>query len=160
MNNQTEITKWQSGLLVALRFLIGWHLLYEGIYKLVNPEWSSIAFLSQSQWILSGIAKWINSNPGVLNAVDFLNTWGLIAIGLGLMLGLFTRAAAIAGTCLLGLYYLFNPPFIGMGTTVPLEGNYLIVNKNLIEAVMLLLLAVSPAARLLGLDTLFSKRKK
>jgi len=158
MNNQIEISRWQSGLLVALRFLIGWHLLYEGIYKLINPEWSSIAFLAESQWIFASISDWIISNSGVLSTVDFLNTWGLIAIGLGLILGLFTRAAAIAGCSLLGLYYLFNPPFIGMGTTVPLEGNYLVVNKNLIEAIMLLLIALSPSARLLGLDTILLNR--
>jgi thiosulfate dehydrogenase [quinone] large subunit len=161
MNEQTEISKWQSSLLLILRFLIGWHLLYEGIYKFLNPEWSSIAFLAESKWIFAGIADWIISNPGVLDTVDFLNTWGLMAIGLGLILGLLTRAAAIAGTALLGLYYLFYPPFIGIGTTVPLEGNYLLVDKNLIEAVLLLLIAVSPSARLFGLDTLFfNKRNK
>jgi len=160
MNDRFVISKWQSALMVVLRFLIGWHLLYEGIYKLFNPSWSSIAFLANSKWIFAGIADWITSNEGVLNAVDLLNTWGLIAIGLGLILGLFTRPAAIAGTVLLGLYYLFNPPFIGMGTSISLEGNYLIVNKNLIEAVMLLLIAVSPAAKSFGLDSLLSNRKE
>jgi len=159
MYDQMEVSKWQSGVLITLRFLIGWHLLYEGIFKLINPEWSSMAFLAESQWILSGTADWIVSNQGVLTAVDFLNTWGLISIGLGLILGLFTRVAAIAGTCLLGLYYLFNPPFIGMNLSVPLEGNYLLVNKNLIEAVAMLLIAVSPSARLLGLDTLIANKK-
>jgi thiosulfate dehydrogenase [quinone] large subunit len=154
------ISKWQSGLLVLLRFLIGWHLLYEGIYKLINPQWSSLAFLAELEWIFGGIADWISTNPGVLNVVDFLNAWGLTAIGLGLILGLFTRTAAIAGTVLLGLYYLFHPPFIGAGISIPLEGNYLIVNKNLIEAVMLLLLAVSPASRLYGLDMLIANRKR
>jgi thiosulfate dehydrogenase [quinone] large subunit len=160
MNDRMIISKWQIGLLVALRFLIGWHLLYEGIWKLANPQWSSIAFLAESQWIFAGIANWITSSQGVLHTVDFLNTWGLIAIGLGLILGLFTRIAAIAGTVLLGLYYLFQPPFIGVEITVPLEGNYLIVNKNLIEAVMLLLLAVSPASRLFGLDAIIAKRNR
>lgn len=159
MNKLLKNTKWQIVIFVALRFLIGWHLLYEGIYKLANPEWSSIAYLSESKWIFSGLASWIMSNQGVLNVVDFLNQWGLIAIGLGLVLGLFTRAAAIAGASLLGLYYLFNPPFIGMGTNVPMEGNYLLVNKNLIEAVTLLLLAVSAQARFYGLDILIGKQK-
>ena len=158
MNTHAEISKWQCGLLVTLRFLIGWHLLYEGLFKFLKPEWSSYGFLEGSQWILSGVADWITSNPGVLNVVDLLNTWGLIAIGLGLVLGLFTRTAAIAGTLLLALYYLFNPPLIGLTTLAPTEGNYLIVNKNLIEAVMLLLIAVSPAARLYGLDSLFARK--
>ena len=30
--------------LVTLRFLIGWHFLYEGISKLLNPYWSSAAY--------------------------------------------------------------------------------------------------------------------
>ena len=154
-----ETSKWQCGLLVTLRFLIGWHLLYEGLFKFLKPEWTSYWFLEESKWILSGVAHWITSNQGVLDSVDFLNTWGLILIGLGLILGLFTRAAAFAGAILIGLYYLFNPPLVGITTMAPMEGNYLIVNKNLIEAVMLLLLAVSPAARMYGLDSLFANRK-
>jgi thiosulfate dehydrogenase [quinone] large subunit len=159
MNNQHLLNKWQSAILIALRFLIGWHFLYEGIYKLAHPEWSSIAFLAQSEWIFSGIADWIISNAGILHMVDLLNTWGLTAIGLGLVLGLFTRPAAIAGTVLLMLYYLFNPPFIGMGAMVPMEGNYLLVNKNLIEAVTLVLIAVSPVAKRYGLDMLIANHK-
>lgn len=160
MNKPYFNSRWQSGILVCLRILIGWHLLYEGIYKFVHPEWSSIAFLAQSKWIFSGIADWITSNAGLLHMVDLLNTWGLTAIGLGLVLGLFTRPAAIAGTVLLMLYYLFNPPFIGMGAMVPMEGNYLIVNKNLIEAVTLLLIAVTPAAKRYGLDMLIQHPSK
>jgi thiosulfate dehydrogenase [quinone] large subunit len=159
MNTQYEVTKWQCGLLVTLRFLIGWHLLYEGVVKVLNPEWSAYAFLAGSQGIFAGIADRITSNQGILGVVDSLNTWGLVAIGLALILGLMTRPAAIAGAALLGLYYLFNPPFIGIAPTIPMEGNYLIVNKNLIEAVALLLIAVSPAARSYAMDALFEKRK-
>ena len=91
MKSPDSKLRWQTGVLVFLRFLIGWHFLYEGLYKLIHPEWSSMAFLAQAQGFLSGVAQWITSSEGVLNAVDALNTWGLIAIGLGLVLGLFTR---------------------------------------------------------------------
>jgi thiosulfate dehydrogenase [quinone] large subunit len=110
--------------------------------------------LANAQWIFSGIADWIISSQGVLTVVDTLNTWGLILIGLGLVLGLFTRISSLAGFVLLMLYYLFNPPFIGMELAGPMEGNYLMVNKTLIEAVALLYMAVTPLSRHFGLDAL------
>ena len=152
--------KWQQGSLVALRIIIGWHILYEGIYKLLHPEWSALAFLDNSQWIFSGIADRIISNPALLNAVDAMNTWGLILMGLGLVLGLFTRISSLAGFTLLLLYYLFNPPFIGMDVTGSVEGNYLMINKTLIEALCLLYIAVTPLSRNFGLDMFRPKYHK
>jgi thiosulfate dehydrogenase [quinone] large subunit len=49
--------------LVTLRVLIGWHILYEGVSKLINPYWSSAAYLLDSKWIFSDLAKTIVSNP-------------------------------------------------------------------------------------------------
>jgi thiosulfate dehydrogenase [quinone] large subunit len=157
MEFQSRQMKWQQGALVSLRFLIGWHMLYEGLYKLIHPEWSALAFLANAQGFLSGIADWIVSSPGVLTTVDALNTWGLIAIGLGLVLGLFTRGAALGGCALLLLYYLFNPPFIASAPGASVEGNYLLVSKTLIEAVVLLYIAVTPLSRRFGLDMLRKK---
>jgi len=157
-------TNLQLTTLVALRLLIGWHLLFEGISKFMNPSWSSIGFLKESQWIMSGFAKWICSNNNVLHVVDILNIWGLIAIGVGLIIGLCTRPAAILGTLLLLMYYLNNAPIIGIEYTIPSEGNYLIVSKTLIEAVALFVLAVFPAGSIVGLDVLvvrfFNKKIK
>ena len=155
----------QKFVLLTLRILIGWHILYEGISKLLIPNWSSAGFLSESKWILSGFSSWIVSNTGILHIVDFLNTWGLIAIGLGLIVGLFTRIAAISGAILLMLYYLNNPPLIGLEYSIPTEGNYLVVSKTLIEAVSLLVLAIFPTGLFAGLDSMvsefkFSNRKK
>ena len=62
---------------IVLRVLIGWHLLYEGVSKILNPYWSSAAFLLDSKWIFSGIAKTIASNPGLLGFVDYLNMFYL-----------------------------------------------------------------------------------
>ena len=149
----------QVYVLVALRLLIGWHILYEGFSKLLIPNWSSLGFLKESKWILSGFSNWIISNPGILKAVDLLNTYGLILIGLGLILGLFTRAAAISGAILLFTYYFNNPPLIGLEYTVPTEGSYLIVSKTLIEAVALIALAVFPSGLFAGLDMLINRNK-
>jgi thiosulfate dehydrogenase [quinone] large subunit len=152
MKETTIYTPVQRFMLVALRILIGWHILYEGFAKLLIPNWTSASFLGESKWILSGFSQWIMSNPGVLHTVDFLNTWGLIAIGLGLILGLFTRAASITGAILLFVYYLNNPPLIGLEYSVPSEGAYLVVSKTLIEAAALVVLAVFPSGLFAGLD--------
>lgn len=159
MKDKEIYTSWQLTVLVILRFLIGWHLLYEGVAKLLNPNWSSAGFLSESKWILSGFSDWIISNSDVLHIVDFLNTWGLIAIGAGLIIGLFTRIAAISGAILLFMYYFNNPPLIGLEYAMPSEGNYLIINKTLIEAVTLLIFVFFPTGSFVGIDVLIARVK-
>lgn len=159
MKNIKTLTKLQQTTLVILRFIIGWHLLYEGIVKLLNPDWSSAGFLAESKWILSGFSNWIISNSGILQIVDFLNTWGLIAIGTGLIVGLFTRIAAISGVLLLLMYYFNNPPFIGLEYSMPSEGNYLIVSKTLIETVALFVLVVFPTGSIANLDKIVCRFK-
>lgn len=153
-------TKLQLITLVALRIIIGWHLLYEGVSKLLTPGWSSVGFLRESQWIMSGCAKWIISHGNILAIVDFLNVWGLIAIGLGLILGLSTRIATISGAALVLIYYLNNAPIIGIEYSIPAEGSNLVVSKTLIEAVALLVLTVFPTGSIVGLDVFITRLKK
>jgi uncharacterized membrane protein YphA (DoxX/SURF4 family) len=150
----------QLWILVLLRTVIGWHLLYEGIAKLYTPDWSAASYLEVSRWIFAGIFQWIAATPDVMAVIDFLNIWGLILIGLGLMLGIFTRYASIAGMVLLALYYLSNPPFVGLDFGIPTEGNYLIVNKNLVELFALAVLAWFPQAHYLGIEWLIRKHRK
>ena len=160
MKNKKQFSNLQLTVLVILRMIIGWHLLYEGFAKLLNPNWSSAGFLKESQWIMSGFAEWITSNGGILNVVDFLNTWGLIAIGLALILGFFGRLGAFFGAALVLMYYLNSPPLTGIEYTLPAEGNNLIVNKTLIEAVALLLLALFPTSHIVGLDLFINQAGK
>jgi thiosulfate dehydrogenase [quinone] large subunit len=145
--------------LVALRMLIGWHFFYEGLAKLLNPYWTSAGYLSESKWWFSDLFISLAASPGALGVVDFLNTWGLIAIGVGLMLGLLTRGVTIAGIVLLVLYYIAAPPFVGYVYAMPSEGAYLVVNKVLIELAAMLVLLAFPTGTIVGLDRLiFWKR--
>src|SRR5262249_26410916 len=137
---------------VVLRVLIGWHVLYEGVSKIANPAWSAAGYLGQSRGPLASLFRWMASDPNVLANVDFLNRWGLTAIGLGLVLGCFTRAAAASGMLVLLLFYLCNPPFVGYYYSVPTEGSYLIVNKNLVEIAALAVVLVTGSGRAAGLD--------
>ncbi len=143
--------------LVTLRVLIGWHILYEGLAKLINPYWSSAAYLLDSKWIFSGWAESIVSDPTLLTISDYVNMWGLTLVGLCLVLGLYSRHAAIGGMVFILLYYLFAPPLLGLEYSRPGEGSYLIVNKNLIEACALFVLYTFPTSHLIGLDRLLSK---
>jgi thiosulfate dehydrogenase [quinone] large subunit len=138
--------------LIALRLAIGWHFLYEGLAKLANPNWTSAGYLLDSAGFMKNIFYSLATNPDALKIVDFLNIWGLILIGLGLILGLFTRAAIISGIVLMAFYYLSHPPFTGMKYAVPSDGSYLVVNKMVIEALALGVLLVFPTWKEWGVD--------
>ena len=141
-----------------VRILIGWHFLYEGLAKLFSP-WSSAGYLMGSQWIFSGVFHSIAENPGLLHAIDMLNIIGLIAVGICLLLGLFTRTASIVGAFLILLYYVANPPFIGYLSETTGEGHYLIVNKQLIEMAVLVLFIFLPRSFFWSIDRLISRMR-
>jgi uncharacterized membrane protein YphA (DoxX/SURF4 family) len=155
-----KYTKVQLAILVLVRIAIGWHFLYEGIVKLFITDWSSASYLENSRWIFSGVFQGIAANPGLLNLADFLMIWGLILIGLGLMLGAFTRIATWSGIFILTLFYVAYPPFVGLDYGVPAEGMYLIVNKNLIELLALILLTRFSTGHIFGLDRYYRIFKK
>jgi thiosulfate dehydrogenase (quinone) large subunit len=154
---EQQYSKPQLWMLVILRVAIGWHLLYEGVIKLINPNWSSVGYLLDSKGWFAGIFHSIAANPDVLQVADFLNIWGLILIGLGLILGLFTKVSSYAGIALLALYYLSHPPLLNAVYAIPSEGNYMFVNKNLIELITLAVLVLFPTGKIVGLDRFIYK---
>jgi thiosulfate dehydrogenase (quinone) large subunit len=158
LNLKTSYTRMQLSSLVVLRVIIGWHFLYEGMTKIINPDWSSVGFLLDSKGIFSGLFVWLASNAGLLRVVDFLNMWGLVAIGLGLILGIFGRIAKIGGILLLAFYFLSHPPMIGFRFSAPSEGAYLWVNKNLVELFALVVLYYFPSSHIIGFDRLICKK--
>ena len=121
--------KLQSIMIPVIRIIIGWHFLYEGLSKLLEQDWSSKAFLIYSNGFLASFFRFLANSDAILKIVDILNIWGLILIGLALVLGIFSRFAAISGILLLSLYYLANPPAI-------------IVNILLIEILALSILLI------------------
>ncbi len=160
MTEQTRrYTRFQATVLIVLQLFIGWHFLYEGLAKLMNPHWTAAGYLADSQWWFSGLFVQLAASPMGLTIVDLLNAWGLVAIGLGLMLGFLTRYAAWAGVVVLLLYYIAAPPFAGYVYGMPAEGSYLMVNKVLIEAAALGILLAFPTRSLFGLDKLFDIRR-
>ncbi|MDR1155172.1 MAG: DoxX family membrane protein [Bacteroidales bacterium] len=143
--------------LVVLRVLVGWHFLYEGIVKILNPKWTSYAYLMDAKGIFRKGYHFIADNPGFLKIVNILNEWGLFLIGLSLITGCLTRMSTIGAMALLAVYYLSHIPFVGADYLLPSEGAYLWVDKNLIEIAVLFVLLVFPTSRITGIDRFIFK---
>ena len=152
------MNSYQKFSFVLTRILIGWHFLYEGITKAYNPNWTSKGYLLSSQGILQGFFKWLASDS-MIGIVDNLNVILLLIVGITLLLGYAEKPGYFIGICLLLLYYLSHPPFPGLeqGAT---EGNYYLVNKNLIEAAAMLILLQFPTSHIFGLKIFISKKPK
>ena len=82
MLREKNYSGWQLWSLVILRVAIGWHFMYEGITKLLNPNWSSMGYLMDSKGLFGGMFQAMAGNAGVLNVMDFLNVWGLVLMPL------------------------------------------------------------------------------
>jgi uncharacterized membrane protein YphA (DoxX/SURF4 family) len=86
--------------------------------------------------------------------IDLATMYGLTVLGICLLVGLFTRTACLLSAGFLVMTYLCMPPFPWLPSAPNNEGYYLFVNKNVIEALALLVLATTASGRWLGLDAL------
>ena len=146
--------------LTALRMAIGWHLLYEGIAKMLQGNWSSASYLSSSTWIFAKFFRLIAEAPWALKTVDIINMWALAILGICLVLGFLTRSTAICSAGLLMIYYLAHPPFMAGGDPLAGPGSYLIIDHNLVESAALVVLALVRPGSLYGLDRLLFNRRR
>ncbi len=124
----------------------------------------------------------LQSSPWLLNLSNVAIPWLLILSGIGLMLGLCTRVSIVIAVSLLAMFYAATPPFdfapASLATNWPgfqsnmqhaewagnhlpqSEGNYLLVNKNLIEMLALICLFVVQAGNFFALDLLFKGQQQ
>jgi thiosulfate dehydrogenase (quinone) large subunit len=138
--------------ITALRVLVGWHFLYEGLAKLTAGSWTAAGYLKQAKGPLAESYRWLTTRPDLLANADSITMWGLTVVGACLILGLFTRLASLAGIAFILLFYLAAPPLIGYFYAIPSEGSYLIVNKNLVELSALVVILLTGSGRFAGLD--------
>ena len=74
--------------------------------------------------------------------IDRVTEVSLTVIGVCLLLGLFTKIAALAAAAQLAIFYLASPPWPGLPATT-LGGHYMFVDRNLIELVAALVIAAT-----------------
>lgn len=98
----------------------------------------------ETAWSRFGIAslKWI----------DRIVQYGLLATGVCLILGLFTRTACLVGSLFLLMFYAAMPPLGLSAGGPPSEGHFLIINNNIIEILALFTIAVSLPYQRYGID--------
>ena len=130
---------WKKLIITLFRIAIGWHFLYEGFSKIMAGNWTATGYLVNSTGPFAGFYHAMAASEGLMKIIDPVNMAALVLIGLALFLGLAIRISSISGIILLMLYYFAYPPFGGdlFGAA---EGNLFIVNKNLIEALALVLI--------------------
>lgn len=157
-NMESKLNRNQTFFIVLLRVLVGWHLAYEGLVKLYNPSWTAKGYLLSAEGPFKEIFYSLAQNASLLQFIDFVNVWGLLLAGVGLILGLYDRYAAIVGASLVFLYYLAHPPLVGTSSAIS-EGSTIIVNKTLIEAVGLCVLSVIPTGYMIGVQRFIFLRK-
>ncbi len=159
------LSRWPMITITVLRVLVGWHFLYEGIAKFSSTTWTAAGYLKQARGPFAGLFHWLASQPNLLANADVMTMWGLTIVGLLLILGLFTRLAALGAIGFLLMFYFATPPFVGYFYSLPSEGSYLLVNKNLVELGALLVILTTRSGLFAGLDGLvhrlfFARRRR
>jgi thiosulfate dehydrogenase (quinone) large subunit len=145
---QARIKLWP---VAVLRIYAGVFFTYNGFHKVVNDRFTDgmVGFLggranNSPEFYRSFVESVVIPNKEIFAG---LVTFGEIAIGLALVLGLATRYAAIAGALLVTNFWLVK----GQGM---LDGT----NHDAVWLVIFLVLALVPAGRIAGLDDGLSDR--
>lgn len=138
MSNYTKLS------IFLLRVVFGWMFFYAGITKIVNPAWSAAGYLKGAH-TFAGFYNLLAS-PGVLPIVNFINEWGLLLLGVSLIIGIGVRISSILGAFLMLFYYL---PILQF--PYPNPHSY-IVDEHIVYIFALLFFAAIRAGRILGLE--------
>jgi uncharacterized membrane protein YphA (DoxX/SURF4 family) len=89
-----------------------------------------------------------------IDYIDWMTRWFLLVVGILLMVGLCTRLSCFSAAVFLLLTILTQPSVPWLPAPPVSEGNYLFVNKNVIEMVALLALMTTRSGKWAGLDAI------
>jgi thiosulfate dehydrogenase (quinone) large subunit len=131
--------------LFLLRLTLGWLFFYAGITKVLDPEWTAAGYIGAAKTFPQYFKLLLD--PKVLPIVNLVNEWGLLLIGVALILGLWVRFTAVLGVLLMILYYL---PLLQFPH--PNDHSYL-VDEHIVYIMSLFVLASSNAGKIWGLGT-------
>ena len=95
LNPGGHLSSWQQFILVLSRFCVGWHLFYQGLGKFQKAHWSAKGYLKSATGPMSSQFSKLAANAAWLTLADRATIWGLMIVGMLLMIGLFARWASV-----------------------------------------------------------------
>jgi uncharacterized membrane protein YphA (DoxX/SURF4 family) len=101
------------------------------------------------EYYLGFIPKWKK-----IEYLDWSTRWFLAVVGSMLMAGLFTRSSCFFAAGFLLMTNLIQPSVPWLPAAPNNEGNYLFVNKNMVEMLALLVLMTTRSGLWVGLDAI------
>lgn len=135
--------------LFLLRISLGVLFFYAGLSKIMNPDWTAATFLTGAK-TFNGMYTWFASADNI-GWVNFLNEWGQLLIGLGLIFGCLTRWACFFAAVMMIFYYF-------PGLEFPYIDHGFIVDQHLIYFFAFGVLSNFKSGEIWGLDMLFRKK--
>ena len=134
----------------TFRMLMAWTFLYAASHQVFNPKFSAAKFLSSTKTFHDLYAPL--TDPAFDPILTFLVSYGHLAIGLSLLVGLGVRVSSLAGFALVMLYWTAHMewPYIE-------NQNNFIVDYHIVYATVCLFLFANNAGQILGLDRFFGK---
>lgn len=144
MNNTADSTMATvKPYIASIRILLGFMFFYAGFTKVFDPSWSAEFYLRGAK-TFSGLYAFF-LQPDILPFINFINKWGLLFIGISLILGLYSRYFSLLGAFFMIMYYLptLDFPYAGLHS-------YL-VDQHIIYIAVLLFLAKIDADKYFGL---------
>ena len=128
-----EMRRFEGFAAAALRFAVGWHLAYMGVWALTSTwDYSWAGCFRCARWVFGDALRAVG-NSAAMGAVDGFIAWGLLVAGILLMLGRLVRPAAVFGVAYVALMYVLNPPHFGHTG----ESHFMFIDRNVIEIMML-----------------------
>jgi uncharacterized membrane protein YphA (DoxX/SURF4 family) len=113
-------------------------------------KWRAQEFLTTEQLKMGSVARPFDQQE----FIDKSTMWGLTILGAMLIAGFWTRFAALGAAVLVMQFYLAYPPIPGY-PEVPGTEHSVIVNKNLIEVLVLCAFIFLPSGMWFGIDAIF-----
>jgi len=131
--------------ILALRLMMGLAFFQSGISKVLSGGFSAAGYLQNAPPAngspVAGLFVAMGQNPVFVDFVNIAVPWGELLIGLGLIVGAFSRLAAFWGAFMMLMFYLGN-----------WEVSHGYINGDFAYMLVFLSVAAFGAGRILGLD--------